>query len=149
MVSNRRAMRAVTSGLGWSLAGLNVLVFASILAVKQPEYGQLRERDKKFWNDGVLEMTSADPMHLAGRPFYSSAHVAHVPLTEDLYFIANIPAMAAALSVSYPVARLTFERWTGSYRTSSAWGILDARTRVRHLRSRLGLSRWRHHRLVA
>jgi hypothetical protein len=45
----------------------------------------------------------------------------NVPLIEDIYFVANIPPMAAALSVSYPVARVTFEWWTGSPRISSAW----------------------------
>jgi hypothetical protein len=117
---NRRAW-APTSRLGWSLAAINMLIFALMLASKTPEYAELRERDERFASTGDFDWSSADPMHLAGRPFYSSVHVANVPLVEDLYFIANTPAMVAALSVSYPVARVTFAWWTGSPTTSSAW----------------------------
>ncbi len=100
---------------------MNLLVFALIVVSKEAEYERLRARDEKFWRTGDLEWTSADPFYLAGRPFYSSAHVADVPLIEDIYFIANIPAMGAALTVSHEIASATYGWWTGSPRTSSAW----------------------------
>jgi hypothetical protein len=114
-------MRLASSQLGWVLAALNVVVFAAMLAMRAPEYEQLRLSDEKLWQTGSLESTTADPMHLAGRPFYSSAHVADVPLLEDLYFVLNTPAMLAALALGYPLGSMTHEWWTDSVQTPSAW----------------------------
>jgi len=113
-------MRPKSLTLGRLFAAANVLAFSGMLASKVPEYEKLKTRDEVFWKTGQLEWTSADPMHLAGRPFYSSAHTS-VPLIEDIYFIANTPAMLATLSVGYELGKVTSELWTGSPRTSSAW----------------------------
>ena len=113
-------MRRDSSKLGCVLAALNMLVFSALVVSKAPEYEQLRKRDEALRN-GPLLFTTADPMHLAARPFYSSAHVSSVPWTEDIYFIVNAPAMLMALSVADPLANITFDLWTGSSRTSSLW----------------------------
>jgi hypothetical protein len=114
-------MQAPAPHLGWIVAALNILAFAVFLGIRSPEYELLRSQDQKLQAGGGIEFTTADPIHLAGRPFYSSAHVAGVPLVEDLYFALNTPAMMAALWVSYPLASSTHEWWTGSVATPSAW----------------------------
>src|SRR5690242_14365956 len=99
--------RLASSRVAWLLSVLNVLALAGLLGSKSPEYAQLRAADEKFWSTGELDFSSADPMYLAARPFYSSVHVSGVPLIEDLYFNVNTPAMLGALSLSYPLADLT------------------------------------------
>lgn len=116
-----KPIRTASSRTGWSLAAINVLLFAAIVASKQPEYDRLRADDQKRWSGGLIEFTSADPMYVAGRPFYSSAHHGNVPLVEDLFLMANTPALLAAFEVSFPIANVTSEWWTGSARTSTAW----------------------------
>jgi hypothetical protein len=114
-------MRVASSRLGWILAALNVVALCGFLAARAPEYELLNARDEKFWITANVELSTGDPLHLAGRPFDSSAHVSGVPFFEDLYFVLNAPAMYGALLVSYPASSFTFEWWTGSNRTPSAW----------------------------
>lgn len=109
-----------SSRAGWVLAGANAAAFVALRALRTPEYEKLRARDEEFNAGGPITMSSADPIHLAGRPFYSSAHT-YVPMAEDLYFMANFPAEAAMLSVGFPLSSATHEWWTGSVRTSGAW----------------------------
>jgi hypothetical protein len=99
---------------------VNVVAFAALLAVRRPEYEHLKRRDEVFSSTGTLEWSSADPMYLGGRPFYSAAHVADVPSLETLYFALNIPATFAALEVTYPLQRLVTELRAGSPRVSSS-----------------------------
>jgi hypothetical protein len=114
-------MRRATGHAGWLLAVVNALAFCALLASKPPEYEALRERDKKLASGGGIDFTSADPIHLAGRPFYSSAHDANVPLIEDLYFMANFPASMAMGAVGFSLSAATHEWWTGSPQTPGAW----------------------------
>lgn len=99
----------------------NALAFCALLASKPPEYEALLERDKKMARGGGIDFTSADPIHLAGRPFYSSAHVGNVPLIEDLYFMANFPASMVMGAVGFSLSAATHEWWTGSPQTPAAW----------------------------
>ncbi len=114
-------MRGRTLKLGAVLAVLNVLIFSIILALKAPAYEKLRKTDETVRETGRMEFTTADPMHLAARPFYSSAHVSDVPVIEDLYFLLNTPAMHVALSAGYPLADITSDFWARSPRPSSVW----------------------------
>jgi hypothetical protein len=106
--------------VGGAVALANVLGFVALLAIRPPEYEQLRERDVERNSGGPAFMSSADPIHLAGRPFYSSAHTP-VPLVEDLYFIANTPASLTMLFVGFPLASTTTALWAGSGLVSGAW----------------------------
>jgi len=95
------------------LATANVLAFIALLASRPPEYERLREHDKELRGGGSISFSSADPIHLAGRRFYSSAHT-YVPLVEDLYFMANFPGETAMVYLAFPS-----QWWTGSWRTST------------------------------
>lgn len=99
-------MRQFGPQLGAALAILNILLFAALLAERKPEYETLH-RVEAEWRAGTAELNSADPMYLAARPFYSSAHVANVPLREDLYFAINSPAMLATFLVDSYRPRLS------------------------------------------
>ncbi len=59
-------------------------------------------------------MSSADPIHIAGRPFYSSAHTP-VPLTEDLYFLVNLPTHLAMFAIGLPLASVSRGLLTGEW----------------------------------
>lgn len=114
-------MRNRSSHLGWVLASLNVLAFSTLLGVRSPEYELLAAKDEQLRAGGGIDFSTADPIHLAGRPFFSSSHVPGVPLVEDLYFALNAPAMLAAVWVAYPVASAVHEWWSGSVYTPFAW----------------------------
>ncbi len=103
------------------LAALNVVAFSTFLGVRSPEYELLAAKDQQLRAGGGIDFSTVDPIHFAGRPFYSSAHVPGVPLVENLYFVLNTPAMLAALWVAYPLASSGHEWWTGSVETPSAW----------------------------
>lgn len=113
-------MAKSASRIGGTVALANVLGFVALLALRQPEYEQLRERDVERNSNGPVFMPSADPIHIAGRPFYSSAHTP-VPLVEDLYFIGNLPAHLAMIVLGFPLASITHRLWAGSGLTSGAW----------------------------
>ena len=87
-------VRLTGTRIGLIAATLNVLVFVALLVAREPDYGRLAELDA-----GKVQHTSAEPMYLAGRPFYSAAHYDDVALTETLFFTANLPADLGALLV--------------------------------------------------
>ena len=101
-------------------AVVNLLSFVLLLATRPPEYEWLRERDAERKSGGMQFMSSADPIHIAGRPFYSSAHTP-VPLTEDLYFLANLPAHLAMIVIGLPLASVSHGLLTGEWLAPGAW----------------------------
>jgi hypothetical protein len=101
-------MRFTGMRIGLIAAVLNVLVFIAMLLTREPAYGRLAELDACFRSGSSCDSSSAEPMYLAGRPFYSSAHVGGVPWTEDAFFAANLPAMLATLLVVDRVADLRY-----------------------------------------
>lgn len=112
-------MRAESKQAGWLLAAVNVLTLGAFLASRPPEYERLRDQDRELAS-GFVSLSTAEPMHLAGRPFYSSAHV-KVPWAENLYFLFNTPAMLAAIPISFTLSTSTYTWRAGSSMGSSAW----------------------------
>jgi hypothetical protein len=106
--------------IGGVVALANVLGFIALLATRSPEYEQLRDRDAERAAGGPEFISSADPIHLAGRPFYSSAHTP-VPLIEDLYFAANVPAHLATIALGLPLASMTHRAFPGAWSAPGAW----------------------------
>jgi hypothetical protein len=82
------------------LAAVNILAFTVLLAMRHPEYEKLSSRDESLRRSGMLDISTADPIYMAGRPFYSSAHVANVPLVEDLYLLSTFQQCSQRLSSS-------------------------------------------------
>jgi hypothetical protein len=92
-------MRITSFRVGLILAALNVLVFIVMLVTRETDYARLDELDACYRGGSSCDYSSAEPIYLAGRPFYSSMHVGGVPWTEDAFFAANLPAMLATLVV--------------------------------------------------
>lgn len=84
--------------LGAALAAVNVLVFAAMLAAKPAEYHLIDKRGG----------SSADPLYLAARPFYSSFHSPNVPVYEEPYFLLNFPAMFMAFELPSIVDEIVY-----------------------------------------
>lgn len=92
-------MRLTAKRIGLIAATVNVLVFIAMLLTRGPAYERLAEMEACFRNGSSCDYSSAEPMYLAARPFYSSMHVSGVPWTEDAFFAANLPAMLATFLV--------------------------------------------------
>jgi len=92
-------MRITGFRLGFALALANLLMFAGIVASKAPNYAELERVDALLRSGSTGDLSSAEPMYLAARPFYSPVHVADVPRIENFYLLFNTPAMIAAFSI--------------------------------------------------
>ena len=101
-------MRITSIRVGLVITTLNVLIFIVMLLTRETAYDRLAELDACFRSGSSCDWSSAEPMYLAGRPFYSPAHVAGVPLAETLFFIVNLPAMLGAFVVQDWVADLRY-----------------------------------------
>jgi len=114
-------MRLTGTRIGLVAATLNVLVFVLLLMTREPAYERLAELEAFNRLGTTGDYSSAEPMYLAGRPFYSSAHYGDVPLAEDLFFMANLPADLGALLVVQGVdeVRYYFESYSMSWTTRS------------------------------
>jgi len=82
--------------LGVVLGVMNLFTFAAITASKTPDYARLEQLDTFIHSGTTGDLSSAEPLYLAARPFDSPAHVPDVPLIETAYFLVNMPAMFAA-----------------------------------------------------
>jgi hypothetical protein len=92
-------MRLSAKRIGLIAATINVLVFIALLLTRDPAYERLAEIEGCFRSGSSCNVSSAEPMYLAARPFYSSMHVSGVSWTEDAFFMANLPAMFATFLV--------------------------------------------------
>ena len=101
-------MRLPAKRVGLIAATMNVLVFITMLATRDADYGRLAETEACFRSGSSCNDSSAEPMYLAARPFYSSMHVSGVPWTEDAFFAANTPAMFATFLVVERVADVRY-----------------------------------------
>jgi hypothetical protein len=101
-------MRISAKRIGLIAATINVLVFITMLATRDADYARLAETEACFRSGSSCNDSSAEPMYLAARPFYSSMHVSGVPWTEDAFFAANTPAMLATFLVVERVADVRY-----------------------------------------
>jgi len=101
-------MRVTWARAGLIAATLNVLVIIIMLATRQPTHERLAELDAFSRSGTTGDLSSAEPMYVAGRPFYSPAHTAGVPLAENVFFTANLPAMLGAYLVTDGVDELRY-----------------------------------------
>jgi hypothetical protein len=101
-------MRLPAKRIGLIAATINVLVFITMLATRDADYERLAETEACFRSGSSCNDSSAEPMYLAARPFYSSMHVSGVPWTEDAFFAANTPAMFATFLVVERVADVRY-----------------------------------------
>ena len=91
------AMRITSIRIGLIVATLNVLVFIAILLTHETAYARLAELDACFRSGSSCDVSSAEPMYIAGSAFYSPAHYGDVPRTQTLFFMANMPPMSRSL----------------------------------------------------
>jgi hypothetical protein len=115
-------MRLTGTRIGLIAAALNVLVFVLLLMTREPAYERLAELDAFTRSGTTGDISSAEPMYLAGRPFYSTAHYGDVALAESLFFMANLPAYLGAFLVVQAVDEVPyyFEAYSMAYVMSSA-----------------------------
>ena len=101
-------MRFTAKRVGLIAATVNVLLFIAMLFTRDPAYARLAETEACLRSGSSCNDSSAEPMYLAARPFYSSMHVSGVPWTEDAFFMANIPPMFATFLVEEKVADVRY-----------------------------------------
>jgi len=101
-------MRITGIRVGLILGALNMLVFIAMLVTRETAYERLAELDTCFRGGSSCDWSSAEPMYLAGRPFYSGAHYGNVPVAETLFFLANLPAMMGAFLLDYGVGEMRY-----------------------------------------
>ena len=107
--------------LGLVLALMNLLTFVAITALKQPDYARLEQLDTFIHGGTTGDLSSAEPLYLAARPFDSPAHVPDVPLIETAYFLVNMPAMFAAFVMTDVVEFQVFSSHSPFSSSRNSW----------------------------